>query len=339
MANSPAAVLLALTGAYAPPPTDRSTEGKEEEEEEAWSEEEQALSCGDFEALVGIWKRGERMDELLRSLVPGTQLPCFAGTKAQILTLTRTKVQTLTLRSLVPVYCHMLPASAAAMGTLVTGTKKMAKKQPVARPAAGRQAGGGGVGGGAGAAKGVGSSAEGLTRGQQVFRKLLASRRPGVMQILQAMGAMSPTCVPSPLKDASKKDAVGLPTTSYALANLDPLSICCLQLSFVEAVGVPGPGERYVAKNRMLKASLFDAYLMKFVGGTLSVELNVPKDTDSAQSVLSWTPAKSAPKIFVSADIKTHTQMYLYLELGQLSQRKSDTGMRYAAYASVVGFF
>ena len=159
------------------------------------------------------------------------------------------------------------------------------------------------------------------------------------MQILQAMGAMSPTCVPSPLKDASKKDAGGLPTTSYALANLDPLSICCLQLSFVEAVGVPGPGERYVAKNRMLKASLFDAYLMKFVGGTLSVELNVPKETDSAQSVLSWTPAKSAPKIFVSADIKTHTQMYLYLELGQLSQRKSDTGMRYAAYASVVGFF
>jgi hypothetical protein len=84
-------VLLALTGAYAPPPTDRSKEGKEEEEEEeAWSEREQALSCGDFEALVGIWTGGERMDELLRSLVPGTQLPCFAGTKVPILTLTGT---------------------------------------------------------------------------------------------------------------------------------------------------------------------------------------------------------------------------------------------------------
>ncbi len=46
------------------------------------------------------------------------------------------------------------------------------------------------------------------------------------------------------------------------------------------------------------------------------------------EKTLTWTPAKSAPKVFVSADLKTHPQMYLYLELGQLSQRKSDSATK-----------
>ena len=56
----------------------------------------------------------------------------------------------------------------------------------------------------------------------------------------------------------------------------------------VDAVGVPGPGERYIAQNRMLKLCLFDLFRMKFVGAPMSVELTVPKEDKGAhcQSVL-----------------------------------------------------
>ena len=57
------------------------------------------------------------------------------------------------------------------------------------------------------------------------------------MQILQAMGAMTPTCVPSPLNDATKRCV--LPSLALSLDDIDPKSVHCLQLSFVDAVGVP----------------------------------------------------------------------------------------------------
>jgi hypothetical protein len=62
------------------------------------------------------------------------------------------------------------------------------------------------------------------------------------------------------------------------LDDVEPKFMHCLQLSFVDAVGVPGPGERYVAKNRMLKMCLFDLFRMKYVGAPMSVELTVPKE-------------------------------------------------------------
>ena len=246
------------------------------------SDEEVPLPLGDLPALAHIWSAGVSVEEMIGSLVP--------------------------------VYCHMLPASAPAMTKVA---KKSTKKKADPAP----QASGSGAG-----ARALGANAQaspgGLTRGQQVFRKLLAGRRPGVMQILQAMGAMAPTCVPSPLNDGTKKFSMGAST--HMLANVDPSFVRYLQLSFVEATGVPGPGERYLAKNRMLKVCLFDATMMKFVGKPLMLELSMPKD-DKPQNTLSWLPAKAAPKIFVSADLKAHARMYLYLELGQLSQRRSDT--------------
>jgi hypothetical protein len=215
------------------------------------------------------------------------------------------------IESLVPVYCHMMPVPAMALTSVATGKKGVRDRAKAA--AAGPRAGiGSERSGGAG----------GLTRGQQVFRKLLASRKPSVLQILSFMGAKNATCVPSALNDATKKSV--LEPAQHLLASIDPKALRCLQLSFVEAVNVPGPGEQYVAKNRMLKVSLFDAYVMKFVGVPLSVELSVPKD-DKQESSLSWMPGKTVPKIFVSADLKTHAKMFLYFELGQLTQRKSDT--------------
>lgn len=276
-AGSPAALLTAITSALPSLSQDDGGESKEPGVEE----EGYLLPCGDLEALAAIWEGGVGLEDLLRSLVP--------------------------------VYCHMLPAPAIpAMPRdkpLNTATKK---KTTSAKGSA------------AGSGKGARPGApEGLTRGQQVFRKLLASRRPGVMQILQAMGAMTPTCVPSPLNDATKRCA--LPSLALSLDDIDPKSVHCLQLSFVDAVGVPGPGEKYNVKNRMLKLSLFDVFSMKFVGTPMSVELMVPNKEDKAEKTQTWTPTKSAPKVFVSADLKTHPQMCLYFELGQLSQRKSDT--------------
>ena len=279
-AKTAAALLLAVCSALSPPLKDGSGVGSDAASEE---EEEGMLPCGDLEAMVSIWGRGAGVEEVLASLVP--------------------------------VYCHMLPASTIVLSAHKTIKKvKKAFHKPNASPS---KAAAGGLAG-----KKGGEGADGLSRGQQVFRKLLAGRRPGVMQILQAMGAMTPTCVPSPLNDATKKFAVA--TSAHVLAALDPASIRCLQLSFVEAVGVPGPGERYLVLNRMLKVSLLDAYMMKFVGVPLAVELTAPKD-DKPHHTESWAPAKSAPKIFVCADLKTHAQIYLYFELHQLSQRKSDT--------------
>jgi len=288
-AKTAAALLLAVCSALSPPLKDGGGVGSDEASEE---EDEDVLPCGDLEAMVSIWGRGAGVEEVLASLVP--------------------------------VYCHMLPAS-----TIVLSAHKTIKKVKTAsrKPnTAASKAAAGGLAGGRGE-----EGADGLTRGQQVFRKLLAGRRPGVMQILQAMGAMTPTCVPSPLNDATKKFAVA--TSAHVLAALDSASIRCLQLSFIEAVGVPGPGERYLVLNRMLKVSLFDAYMMKFVGVPLAVELTAPKD-DKPHHTESWAPAKSAPKIFVSADLKTHAQMYLYFELHQLSQRKSDTAGKEVMHVS-----
>ena len=245
-------------------------------------DEEEGLPCGDHQALADIWRAGSSLESLMDSLVP--------------------------------IYCHMLPATPVplAPGKLV-GARSKQRKASAAAPAAGSTAG---------TSQAQAPQQYGLTRGQQVFRKLLASRRPGVMQILQAMGAMTPTCVPSPLSDATKRYVVA--TSSYQLASLDSAFFRSLQLKFVEAKGVPDPGDRYEPKTRMLKLSLFDAYMMKFVGSSMSIELNMPKD-DKAHSRQAWVPTKAAPSVFVSADLKTHAQMYLYFELNQTSQRKSDT--------------
>ena len=255
------------------------------------SEDDDDVPCGDYQALQDIWRAGSSLESLLDALVP--------------------------------VYCHMLPATPTSMLRHAKHAKASITKQSKAMAAREARAPGAHHVAAKGSPQGGGEQGEqGLTRGQQVFRKLLASRRPGVMQILQAMGAMTPTCVPSPLVDASRR--YNEAPSSFALVNIDPASMRSLQLTFVEAKAVPDPGERYQARNRMLKLSLFDAYMMKFVGTTMSVELNLPKD-DKPQNRQSWTPAKSVPSVFVSADLKNHAQMYLYIELHQRSQRKSDT--------------
>ena len=237
--GSAAALLTAITSALPSLTADDGAQSKVAEGEE----ERDMLPCGDFEALSDIWEGGVAVEELLRTLVP--------------------------------VYCHMLPAVSVAEMPYDKPAKQAAKKKTSAANAVA----------GSGPPKPDGGGApEGLTRGQQVFRKLLASRRPGVMQILQAMGAMTPTCVPSPLNDATKRWAL----PSLALDDVEPKFMHCLQLSFVDAVGVPGPGERYIAQNRMLKLCLFDLFRMKFVGAPMSVELTVPKEDKGAhcQTVL-----------------------------------------------------
>jgi len=224
------------------------------------------------------------------------------------------------VQDVMPVYAHFLPARSNTVAMAVAG--KTAKPALAVSKSSKRSRSKGEVVAAdklKDATKLTEETSAALTPGQKAFRKLLASRRPGVMEVLQAMGAMAPTCVPSPLQDQKTFARVAKSLSQ------DPKNLTCIQFTLSEAAGVPGPGDKYKIVARSLRVCLFDVYQMKFMGTVRQVPLQSPEEKKADSGA--WVPEKKGDATIICADMARYPQLNLYLELGQISHRKNSTGL------------